>query len=58
MATPSELTSLTSSLDELSARVTQAAEEESAAGHDALASELFGVERALQEALRRLRRLS
>lgn len=58
MVTRGELSSLASSLDDLSRRITRAAEEESTAGRDGTATELFGVERALQDALRRMRRLS
>jgi hypothetical protein len=52
-----ELSSLTSSLDELTRRVTALAEQARASEQDELASELFGVERALTGALRRLGRL-
>ena len=52
-----ELSSLTASLDELTRRVTALAD--SARPEDEeLATELFGVERALNGALRRLRRVS
>ena len=57
MTTRGELSSLTSSLDELTRRVTSLAERARAAEDDDLAAELFGVERALTGALRRLGRL-
>lgn len=57
MTTRGELSSLTSTLDELTRRVTALAEQARAAEEDDLASELFGVERALTGALRRLGRL-
>jgi hypothetical protein len=53
-----ELSSITSSLDEIARRVSAAAEEESGSGHDALATDLFAVERSLREALRRMARLT
>ena len=53
----SELSSLTTSLDELTRRVTTLAEQTDAAEED-VAAELFGVERALRGALRRLQRLT
>lgn len=56
VVTVAELSSLTSSLEDLARRVTAAAEQESSAGHDRLATELFGAERALAEAIRRMRR--
>lgn len=58
MVSRGELSSIASSLEDILDRVTHAAEEESDAGHDGLATDLFAVERALQEALRRVRRLS
>lgn len=57
MAPRAELSSLASTLDDLARRVTALAEEARSGGDDAVASELFGVERALAGALRRLRRL-
>lgn len=58
VATPAELSSLSSSLDELTRRVSALAEEAAAADQDDLATELFGIERALTGALRRLRKLA
>jgi hypothetical protein len=58
VATPAELSSLSSSLDELTRRVSGLAEEAAAADHEDLATELFGIERALTGALRRLRKLA
>jgi hypothetical protein len=52
-----ELSSLTSTLDELTRRVTSLADQARAVEEEDLAAELFGVERALTGALRRLRRL-
>ena len=57
MTTRAELSSLTSSLDELTRRVTALAEQAHAGGDEELATELFAVERALTGALRRLRRV-
>jgi hypothetical protein len=57
VATPAELSSLSSTLDELTRRVSALAEEAAAADQDDLATELFGIERALTGALRRLRKL-
>jgi hypothetical protein len=57
MAAPGELTSLVSSLEELTKRVTAMAEAARGDQSDDISAELFGVERALQGALRRLRRL-
>jgi hypothetical protein len=54
---PSELSSLASSIEDLTRRVTDAADQESGNGHDDVAAELFAVERALAEAGRRIRRL-
>jgi hypothetical protein len=56
--TRGELSSLTSTLDELTRRVTALAEQARADEQEDLAAELFGVERALTGALRRLGRLS
>jgi hypothetical protein len=58
MASRGELSSLTSTLDELTRRVTALAEQARANEQDDVASELFGVERALTGALRRLGRLN
>jgi hypothetical protein len=58
VATPAELSSLSSTLDELTRRVSALAEEAAAADQDDLATELFGIERALTGALRRLRKLA
>jgi len=58
MTQRAELSSLTSSLDELTRRVTAMAESARGSGHEDLANELFGVERALHGALRRLGRLA
>jgi len=57
MASNAELSSITSTLEELAQRVTAAAEQANAAGNEETASELFGVERSMAGALRRLRRL-
>jgi hypothetical protein len=57
MASNAELSSITSTLEELARRVTAAAEQANAAGNEETASELFGVERSMAGALRRLRRL-
>jgi hypothetical protein len=53
---PSELSSLTASLQELTDRITATAERARDAGDEELAQELFAVERGLTGALRRLRR--
>jgi hypothetical protein len=53
-----ELSTLASTLDEVTRRVSALAEQTRDAGDEALAAELFGVERALTGALRRLSRLS
>jgi hypothetical protein len=52
-----ELSSLASTLDELSRRITALADRAHGERDDELATALFGVERSLQGALRRLRRL-
>jgi hypothetical protein len=57
MPSHAELSALTSSLDELTARLTALAESADARHQAELAAELYGVERSLQGALRRLRRL-
>ena len=54
----SELSSLTSSLEELTRRLTALAESAQREGDEESASELFGVERSLNGALRRLRRFA
>ena len=51
-----ELSSLTTALDELIGRVAAMAEPLSGTDGDALASDLFEVERSLREAIRRLAR--
>jgi hypothetical protein len=53
-----ELSTLASTLDDVTRRVSALAEQARDAGDDGLAAELFGVERALTGALRRLGRLS
>ena len=58
MTTRGELSSINSTLDELTRRVTALAEQAQSREEDDLAAELFGVERALTGALRRLGRLS
>lgn len=58
VVTRAELSSLSSTLDELTRRVSSLAEEAAAAGTDDVATELFGIERALSGALRRLRKLA
>jgi len=57
VASRGELSSLISTLDELTRRVTALAEQARSSEQDAVASELFAVERALTGALRRLGRL-
>lgn len=52
-----ELSSLASTLDELNRRITALADRAQGERDDELATALFGVERSLQGALRRLRRL-
>lgn len=52
-----ELSSLTSTLDELTRRVTALAERAQGERDDELATALFAVERSLQGALRRLQRV-
>jgi len=54
----SELSSLTSSLEELTRRLTAMAEAAQRDEDEESASELFGVERSLNGALRRLRRFA
>jgi hypothetical protein len=50
------LVSCATSLDDVTERITTAADEVSRAGDDALASDLYEVERALRNATRRLAR--
>jgi hypothetical protein len=52
-----ELSSIASSLDQMTRRVGRMAEAASAAGEETVAGDLFSVERALQGATRRLERL-
>ncbi len=52
-----EISSLASTLDEVTRRVTALADQARATEQDDVAAELFGVERSLTGALRRLRRL-
>jgi hypothetical protein len=56
MAARAELSSLASSLAELTKRVSALAEQARDGGEEDLAAELFGVERSLNGALRRLDR--
>jgi len=58
MAVRAELSTLASTLDDVTRRVSALAEEAQGAGDETLAAELFGVERGLAGALRRLSRLS
>lgn len=51
-----ELPSLTASLEEAATRLVGLAQAEAARGRDDVAAELYEVERALNAALRRLRR--
>ena len=57
MTSRSELTSLSTSLEELARRLSGYAEEAAASKRDDLATELFEIERALLGASRRLTRL-
>jgi hypothetical protein len=57
MATSAEIGSLATTLDELTRRVSALAEA-AEASEDESATELFGVERSLSGALRRLRKLA
>ena len=52
-----ELSSLTSTLEDVARRITAVADDAARSGDEEVASELFGVERSLTGALRRLRRL-
>ena len=58
MSTAAEISSLTSTLQELNERVTAMAEGALARGDEDMAHELIAAERALGGALRRLRRLA
>ncbi len=58
MASSAELSSLTSSLEDLAERVTRLAETARDTGDDDTAFELFAVERSLGGALRRLQRFT
>jgi hypothetical protein len=58
MTSPAELSSLSSTLQELADRVTAMAEGAVAQGDEDMAHELFFVERSLGGALRRLRRFA
>jgi hypothetical protein len=58
MTSAAEISSLSSSLDELHKRVTAMAETAQRDGNEDMAHELFAVERSLGGALRRLRRFS
>jgi hypothetical protein len=52
-----ELSSITTALEELATRITGLAERQTGAEEEAVVQALFGVERTLGEALRRLERL-
>ncbi len=58
MTSAAELSSLSSTLQELNDRVTAMAEAAQAQSNEDMAHELFAVERALGGALRRLRRFA
>jgi hypothetical protein len=58
MVRTAELSSLVSSLEELSRRVTALAEEAQTSRDEEMATELFAVERSMTAALRRLRRVA
>jgi hypothetical protein len=58
MTSAAEISSLSSTLQELNDRVTAMAETAQAQGNEDMAHELFVVERALGGALRRLRRFA
>jgi hypothetical protein len=51
-----ELSSIATALDELTRRLVEVADRHSGSALDALAQELYGVERSLGEARRRLRK--
>ncbi|MCL5445621.1 MAG: hypothetical protein ACYDEP_05105 [Acidimicrobiales bacterium] len=57
-AITTELTSLATSLSDLSNRLTKLAEDAQASGHEELANSLFGAEKSLVGAIRRLSRTS
>jgi hypothetical protein len=52
-----ELSSITTALEELATRITGLAERQTGSEEEAVVQALFGVERTLGEALRRLERL-
>jgi outer membrane murein-binding lipoprotein Lpp len=58
MTSAAEISSLSSTLQELNDRVTSLAESAQATGDQDMAHELFAVERSLGGALRRLRRFA
>jgi hypothetical protein len=58
MTSAAEISSLSSTLQELNDRVTSMAETAQSQGNEDMAHELFAVERALGGALRRLRRFA
>ncbi|HEY3842913.1 MAG TPA: hypothetical protein VGL48_06635 [Acidimicrobiales bacterium] len=58
MTSAAELSSLSSTLKDLTDRVTSMAEAAQSKGNDDMAHELFAVERSLGGALRRLRRFA
>jgi hypothetical protein len=58
MTSVAEISSLSSTLQELNDRVTAMAEAAQATGDEDMAHELFSVERSLGGALRRLRRFA
>jgi hypothetical protein len=58
MTSAAEISSLSSTLQELNDRVTSMAETAMAQGNEDMAKELFFVERSLGGALRRLRRFA
>jgi hypothetical protein len=58
MVSRAELSAIHSSLDEILRRITAAAESARSEDNEELAGELFGVERALNGANRRLRRMA
>lgn len=57
-ASPAELSSLATALDELTRRITAGAEAAQAAKDEEVATELFAIERSLTTANRRLSRLA
>jgi hypothetical protein len=58
MTSAAEISSLSSTLQELNDRVTAMAESAQSSGNEEMAHELFFVERSLGGALRRLRRFN